>query len=374
MQINPAEFKLLVVDDVQTNVLLLKALLGKEGYGILVANNGQEALEVIRNENPDLILLDVMMPGMDGFEVAERLKSEEFRCEIPIIFLTALDDTQSIVNGFKPGVGDFISKPFRKEELMVRIKHQLSLVAARRIIEEKNEELRKTIAGRDKMYSVIAHDLRSPMASMKMLLNTIMMSVEKDKIDPDIFDMLEMSNKTSEEVFSLLDNLLKWTKSQLGKLTVIPQKLDISGLADGVVEVMNSVAEVKHIKLIRTDHESFFVYVDIEMIKSILRNLISNAVKFSNPDSEIKVGIKAEDGKVIVSVTDSGKGIKKEDQHKLLKDSTHFTTYGTNSEEGSGLGLLLCRDFARKNGGELWFESEENLGSVFSFSLPQLIA
>ena len=374
MQINPAEFKLLVVDDVQTNVLLLKALLGKEGYGILVANNGQEALEVIRNENPDLILLDVMMPGMDGFEVAERLKSEEFRCEIPIIFLTALDDTQSIVNGFKLGVGDFISKPFRKEELMVRIKHQLSLVAARRIIEEKNEELRKTIAGRDKMYSVIAHDLRSPMASMKMLLNTIMMSVEKDKIDPDIFDMLEMSNKTSEEVFSLLDNLLKWTKSQLGKLTVIPQKLDISGLADGVVEVMNSVAEVKHIKLIRTDHESFFVYVDIEMIKSILRNLISNAVKFSNPDSEIKVGIKAEDGKVIVSVTDSGKGIKKEDQHKLLKDSTHFTTYGTNSEEGSGLGLLLCRDFARKNGGELWFESEENLGSVFRFSLPQLIA
>lgn len=374
MQINPAEFKLLVVDDVQTNVLLLKALLGKEGYGILVANNGQEALEVIRNENPDLILLDVMMPGMDGFEVAERLKSEEFRCEIPIIFLTALDDTQSIVNGFKLGVGDFISKPFRKEELMVRIKHQLSLVAARRIIEEKNEELRKTIAGRDKMYSVIAHDLRSPMASMKMLLNTIMMSVEKDKIDPDIFDMLEMSNKTSEEVFSLLDNLLKWTKSQLGKLTVIPQKLDISGLADGVVEVMNSVAEVKHIKLIRTDHESFFVYVDIEMIKSILRNLISNAVKFSNPDSEIKVGIKAEDGKVIVSVTDSGKGIKKEDQHKLLKDSTHFTTYGTNSEEGSGLGLLLCRDFARKNGGELWFESEENLGPVFSFSLPQLIA
>ena len=375
MQINPAEFKLLVVDDVQTNVLLLKALLGKEGYGILVANNGQEALEVIRNENPDLILLDVMMPGMDGFEVAERLKSEEFRCEIPIIFLTALDDTQSIVNGFKLGVGDFISKPFRKEELMVRIKHQLSLVAARRIIEEKNEELRKTIAGRDKMYSVIAHDLRSPMASMKMLLNTIMMSVEKDKIDPDIFDMLEMSNKkTAEEVFSLLDNLLKWTKSQLGKLTVIPQKLDISELADGVVEVMNSVAEVKHIKLIRTDHESFFVYVDIEMIKSILRNLISNAVKFSNPDSEIKVGIKAEDGKVIVSVTDSGKGIKKEDQHKLLKDSTHFTTYGTNSEEGSGLGLLLCRDFARKNGGELWFESEENLGSVFSFSLPQLIA
>jgi hypothetical protein len=319
-------------------------------------------------------LLDVMMPDMSGFEVAQHLKANPKTADIPIIFLTALNSTTDIVKGFQVGANDFISKPFNKEELIIRVTHQISLVAAKRIILNKTEELQRTIAGRDKLYSVIAHDLRSPMASMKMLLNTIMMSVEKDKIDPDIFDMLEMSNKTSEEVFSLLDNLLKWTKSQLGKLTVIPQKLDISGLADGVVEVMNSVAEVKHIKLIRTDHESFFVYVDIEMIKSILRNLISNAVKFSNPDSEIKVGIKAEDGKVIVSVTDSGKGIKKEDQHKLLKDSTHFTTYGTNSEEGSGLGLLLCRDFARKNGGELWFESEENLGSVFSFSLPQLIA
>ena len=315
-----------------------------------------------------------MMPDMSGFEVAQHLKANPKTADIPIIFLTALNSTTDIVKGFQVGANDFISKPFNKEELIIRVTHQISLVAAKRIILNKTEELQRTIAGRDKLYSVIAHDLRSPMASMKMLLNTIMMSVEKDKIDPDIFDMLEMSNKTSEEVFSLLDNLLKWTKSQLGKLTVIPQKLDISGLADGVVEVMNSVAEVKHIKLIRTDHESFFVYVDIEMIKSILRNLISNAVKFSNPDSEIKVGIKAEDGKVIVSVTDSGKGIKKEDQHKLLKDSTHFTTYGTNSEEGSGLGLLLCRDFARKNGGELWFESEENLGSVFSFSLPQLIA
>ena len=374
MKINPAEYKILVVDDVQSNVLLLKALLGREGFGIVYAMNGTEALEKVKSEHPDLILLDVMMPDMDGFEVAGRLKVEPEQAEIPIIFLTALNDSASVVKGFQLGANDFISKPFRREELLIRVEHQLSLVDARRIILRQTEELRKTIAGRDKLYSVIAHDLRSPMASIKMLCNTIMMSIDPQTVPGDVFEMLEMTNKTAEEVFSLLDNLLKWTKSQLGKLTVIPQKLDISGLADGVVEVMNSVAEVKHIKLIRTDHESFFVYVDIEMIKSILRNLISNAVKFSNPDSEIKVGIKAEDGKVIVSVTDSGKGIKKEDQHKLLKDSTHFTTYGTNSEEGSGLGLLLCRDFARKNGGELWFESEENLGSVFSFSLPQLIA
>lgn len=374
MQINPSEFKLLVVDDVQTNVLLLRALLSKEGYGILIANNGQEALEVVQREQPDLILLDVMMPGMDGFEVAERLKSDEYKIEIPIIFLTALDDTQSIVNGFKLGASDFISKPFRKEELMVRIRHQLSLVAARRIIEAQTDELRKTIAGRDKMYSVIAHDLRSPMASMKMLLNTIMLSVDRENVDPDIFDMLEMSNKTSEEVFSLLDNLLKWTKSQLGKLTVVPQQLDITGLADGVVEVMKPVADIKHIRLKREGYEACEVSVDIEMVKSVLRNLISNAIKFSNEGAEIVVSVRKEGENIITSVADSGKGIKKEDQHKLLHDSTHFTTYGTNSEEGSGLGLLLCRDFVLKNSGRLWFESEENVGSVFSFSFPEFVS
>lgn len=373
MQINPSEFKLLVVDDVQSNVLLLKALLGKEGYSISTAMNGQEALDMIGKEKPDLILLDVMMPGMDGFEVAATLKSQESFKEIPIIFLTALDDTQSIVKGFQLGANDFISKPFRKEELMVRICHQLSLVAAKRIILQQTEELKKTIAGRDKLYSVIAHDLRSPMASMKMLLNTIMMSVEQDKMNPEIFDMLEMSNKTSEEVFALLDNLLKWTKSQLGKLTVVPQVIDISELVDGVIEVMRPVAAIKNITIRLEKAERHEVSVDIEMIKSVIRNLLSNAVKFSHKDSEISVNVEASDDRVVVSVADHGRGIKKEDQPKLLQEATHFTTFGTNSEEGSGLGLLLCRDFVRKNSGEFWFESEENVGSRFSFSLPKAI-
>lgn len=372
MQINPSEFKLLVVDDVQTNVLLLKALLSKEGYGIMIANNGQEALERIQSELPDLILLDVMMPGMDGFEVAGRLKEKEEYVNIPIMFLTALDDTESIVKGFKLGASDFISKPFRKEELMVRLRHQLSLVAARKIILEQTEELKKTIANRDKLYSVIAHDLRSPMASMKMLLNTLMMSVKREEIDPDVYDMLEMSNKTSEEVFSLLDNLLKWTKSQLGKLTAVFQELDITALVDGVVEVCQAVAETKNIKIVREGQVEAQVQVDIEMIKSVIRNLISNAIKFSEPGSQIIVGIKEEGDRINVYVKDSGKGIKKEDQGKLLNDATHFTTYGTRSEEGSGLGLLLCKDFIQKNNGELWFESEENVGSIFGFSLMKL--
>ena len=383
MKINPAEYKILVVDDVQSNVLLLKALLGREGFGIVIAMNGTEALQKLKSEHPDLILLDVMMPDMDGFEVAGHLKLEPEQAEIPIIFLTALNDSASVVKGFQLGANDFISKPFRREELLIRVEHQLSLVDARRIILRQTEELRKTIAGRDKLYSVIAHDLRSPMASIKMLCNTIMMSIDRQTVPADVFEMLEMTNKTAEEVFSLLDNLLKWTKSQLGKLSNVPQSIDMVGLVNGVIEVFKPIAGSKSISLkLDSAVESVHVTVDIEMIKSVVRNLISNAIKFSHKDTAVVVHVKVQevadenrteagnDKEVLVTVSDSGCGIKKEDQEKLLNEATHFTTFGTDSEEGSGLGLLLCKDFVSKNHGRLWFTSEEGVGSNFNFTIP----
>ena len=377
MKINPAEYKILVVDDVQSNVLLLKALLGREGFNIVYAMNGAEALEKVKIEHPDLVLLDVMMPDMDGFEVAGRLKVEPEQAEIPIIFLTALNDSASVVKGFQLGANDFISKPFRREELLIRVEHQLSLVDARRIILRQTEELRKTIAGRDKLYSVIAHDLRSPMASIKMLCNTIMMSIDPKAVPKDVFEMLEMTNRTAEEVFSLLDNLLKWTKSQLGKLSNVPQSVDVVGLVEGVIEVFNPIAESKSIVLALNSSVEFVnVIVDIEMIKSVVRNLLSNAIKFSHKDTTITIQVEirnipdSSDQEVVITVCDKGCGIKEEDQPKLLNEATHFTTFGTNSEEGSGLGLLLCKDFVSKNHGKLWFTSPEGVGSNFSFSLP----
>lgn len=377
MKINPAEYKILVVDDVQSNVLLLKALLGREGFNIVCAMNGTEALEKVRDESPDLILLDVMMPDMDGFEVAARLKVEPSQADLPIIFLTALNDSGSVVKGFQLGANDFISKPFRREEMLIRVKHQLSLVEARRVILRQTEELRKTIAGRDKLYSVIARDLRSPMASIKMLFNTIMMSVEPGSVSADLFEMLEMANKTSEEVFLLLDNLLKWTQSQLGNLSNVPQTVDLVGFLEGMIEVFNPIAASKSINLV-LEHSvnNVEVIVDVEMMKSVMRNLISNAIKFSHRDTiitthvEVRVGEDNVGKEVVVTVSDKGCGIKEEDQPKLLNETTHFTTFGTNSEEGAGLGLLLCKDFVAKNHGRLWFTSRYGVGSDFSFSLP----
>lgn len=365
-----SKYTILIVDDVISNVLLLKVLLGKEKYNILTASGGREAIEITVNQQPDLILLDVMMPEMTGFEVAAHLKNNSKTANIPIIFLTALNSTEDVVKGFQAGANDFITKPFNKEELLVRVNHQISLVAAKRLILEKTEELRRTIVGRDKLYSVIAHDLRSPLASIKMVLNMLVLTLSKETLGTEMYQMLEMANHSTEDVFSLLDNLLKWTKSQVGKLNVVYMDFDINEVINGVIEIFSLVSASKNIKLVHTSNSPVMVHGDIDMLKTILRNLLSNALKFSYENSQILIDTSISDGMAVISVKDSGKGMSKEDQGRLLKTETHFSSYGTNNEEGSGLGLLLCQDFANKNGGRLWFDSEEGKGSTFYFSVP----
>lgn len=370
MEINPSEYKILIVDDVMSNVLLLKVLLTNEKFAIATASNGRQALEQVEKENPDLVLLDVMMPDMSGFEVAQHLKSNPNTADIPIIFLTALNSTADIVKGFQVGANDFISKPFNKEELIIRVTHQISLVAAKRLILSKTEELQRTIAGRDKLYSVIAHDLRSLMGSIKMVLNMLILNLPSEKIGAEMYELLTMANQTTEDVFSLLDNLLKWTKSQIGKLNVVYQDVDLVEVTDGVIEIFSMVASLKKIRIREMKPEKMMVNADIDMLKTVVRNLLSNAIKFSKENSEVLVKMEEVDGMAVVSVQDHGCGISEEGQKKLLHTDTHFSTFGTNNEEGSGLGLLLCKDFVVKNGGKLWFTSKEGEGSIFSFSIP----
>lgn len=370
MEINPSEYKILIVDDVMSNVLLLKVLLTNEKFAIATASNGRQALEQVEKENPDLVLLDVMMPDMSGFEVAQHLKSNPNTADIPIIFLTALNSTADIVKGFQVGANDFISKPFNKEELIIRVTHQISLVAAKRLILSKTEELQRTIAGRDKLYSVIAHDLRSPMGSIEMVLNMLILNLPSEKIGAEMYELLTMANQTTEDVFSLLDNLLKWTKSQIGKLNVVYQDVDLVEVTDGVIEIFSMVASLKKIRIREMKPEKMMVNADIDMLKTVVRNLLSNAIKFSKENSEVLVKMEEVDGMAVVSVQDHGCGISEEGQKKLLHTDTHFSTFGTNNEEGSGLGLLLCKDFVVKNGGKLWFTSKEGEGSIFSFSIP----
>ena len=352
-----------------SNVLLLKILLTNEKFQVITANNGTTCIEQARKEHPDLILLDVMMPDISGFDAAVVLKKEEDTKEIPIIFLTALNTPQDLVHGFQVGASDFLTKPFNKEELVMRVMQQISLVAAKRIIEKQNAELRATLSNRDKMYSVIAHDLRSPMASIRMVLNLVVASATPDSVGAELYELLDKANRESEEVHDLLDNLLKWTKSQTGRLTVVVQDLDLNDIIPGVVDIFEMIAQTKRIKLdLQPAEGSLVVKADNDMLKTVMRNFLSNAIKFSPEDSSIEIKMVAEGDFAKISVTDHGVGIAADRIGSIFKKGD--TTYGTGGEEGSGLGLQLCQDFARKNGGDCYVESVEGQGSTFSFTVP----
>jgi two-component system sensor histidine kinase/response regulator len=368
-QINRSDYKILIVDDVVSNVLLLKILLTNEKFQVCTASNGKMCIEMAKSEHPDLILLDVMMPDLNGFDTAVILKKDPETQEIPIIFLTALNNPSDLVKGFQVGANDFLTKPFNKEELIMRVMHQIQLVAAKRIIIRQNEELKRTISNRDKMYSVIAHDLRSPMASIRMVLNLAVNVVSKDIVGEEIFGLLDKANRESEETHDLLDNLLKWTKSQTGRLSVVYQELDLDDIVPGVVDIFRMIAEMKKIELkyIPAD-EKLIVHADNDMIKTIIRNFLSNAVKFTPEGKSVEVFYKREGDFARISVRDHGVGIEPDRVEAIFH--TGETTYGTGGEEGSGLGLQLCQDFARKNGGDARVESTLGEGSTFSFTIP----
>jgi two-component system sensor histidine kinase/response regulator len=368
-QINRSDYKILIVDDVVSNVLLLKILLTNEKFQVCTANCGNMCIEQAKKEKPDLILLDVMMPDINGFDTAVILKKDPETQDIPIIFLTALNNPSDLVHGFQVGANDFLTKPFNKEELVMRVMNQIQLVAAKRIIVRQNDELRRTINNRDKMYSVIAHDLRSPMASIRMVLNLAVNVVSPDTVGPEIFELLDKANRESEETHDLLDNLLKWTKSQTGRLNVVYQDFDLDEVVPGVVDIFTMIAEMKKITLqYIPSEEKITVHADNDMVKTVIRNFLSNAIKFTPEGKGIEVFFKREGDFARISVRDHGVGIAADRVETIFHKGE--TTYGTGGEEGSGLGLQLCQDFARKNGGDAYVESVEGEGSTFSFTIP----
>jgi len=368
-QINRSDYKILIVDDVVSNVLLLKILLSNEKFQVCTASNGNMCIEQAKKEKPDLILLDVMMPDISGFDAAVILKKDPETMDIPIIFLTALNNPNDLVHGFQVGANDFLTKPFNKEELLMRVMHQIQLVAAKRIIVRQNEELKRTISNRDKMYSVIAHDLRSPMASIRMVLNLAVNVVSPEMVGPEIYNLLDKANRESEDTHDLLDNLLKWTKSQTGRLSVVYQNLDLDDIVPGVVDIFHVIAEMKKINLrCLPSEEKITVRADNDMLKTIIRNFLSNAVKFTPEGKDVEVFYKREGDFARISVRDQGVGIDADRVDTIFRKGE--TTYGTGGEEGSGLGLQLCQDFARKNGGEAYVESVLGEGSTFSFTVP----
>jgi two-component system sensor histidine kinase/response regulator len=202
----------LVVDDNPKNVQIIALLLNELKYKIIIAVNGKSAIDLVERVHPDLILLDVMMPGMDGFEACQIIKSNPENENVPIIFLTALSEKVNIVKGFEVGGVDYITKPFNKEELISRIKTHLELKFARDKMQQMTNHLVELNSIKDKMFSVISHDLRSPLGSIKMTLDFLKNDSNQKYTIADFRNSVNTLAQTTDEVFGLLENLLGWGK------------------------------------------------------------------------------------------------------------------------------------------------------------------
>ena len=337
---------------------------------LLEASNQQEAIQRIRTTSPDLILLDIDKSVRQENTILQDFKTNKITGAIPVLFITSMTSENHIPECLNYDNIDFITKPFRPQELVIRVQHQLSLLRAERVIRRQNEKLKKSLEARDKLYSIIAHDLRAPIGTIKMINSSI--EAQKAKIkDPQISKLFEMINETTEEAFNLLENLLRWTRNQNGKTKIYATLFNLTPVARQVVSLFSAIANAKEIELINRIEGKFDIFADEDMIKTVLRNLISNAIKFTYTGGQVELSLADSGDYWTIYVKDNGKGIPKDLQAHLLKSDEYITTYGTHNEKGSGLGLILCRDFIRMNKGKLHFCSQEGIGTTFYFTIPK---
>ncbi len=361
----------LIVDDNSKNLQILADILRSRNFKVATAKDGFKALKFIDKMEPDIILLDIMMPEMDGFEVSRRLKSKEATKDIPIIFISALNGTSDKVKGFRAGGVDYITKPFQEEEVFARVNAHLKLKLAREELKTANELLRTANTTKDKMFSIIAHDLRGPIGSLSQGLDILVDHPDMIGTDEQKSDFMKELKSSAKGASLLLENLLCWARNQRCEIEYHPANIKLNPIIKNNINLLSGIAKDKTISLFSELKESLCVYADEDMIMTVVRNLISNALKFTPENGQVKVDAVSKDDFVEISVTDTGIGISENDTEKLFSPDEHFTTYGTRNEKGSGLGLLLCKDFVEKNSGKIWVETKEGKGSKFKFTLPE---
>ncbi len=368
-ELQKKQFSILVVDDNKENLKVVSNFLKTEGYQIALSLNAADALNILQENEIDLILLDVMMPGVDGFTFCRQLKKDKKLADIPVIFLTAKAETADLVEGFQAGGVDYITKPFQKEELIARANNHIALAHAKKMISRQALQIREINRTKDRLYSVIAHDIKSPFANISMLISTL----AEGYLDPsseEYDEILQNINTSTQETYSLLENLLHWTRSQTGNLEQSPEALNVAELITNTCRLMEPHAQRKQIALHHHVSDGLVIMADSNMIRSVLQNLVNNAIKFTKPGGEVRVEASEQNDEAVIEVKDTGIGIPEENKKKLFKDEGQLTTRGTGNEKGSGLGLLLAKDFVLRNNGSIGIESKEGKGTSFTLRFP----
>ena len=342
---------ILAVDDIPDNLLLIQLALEQEGHKVVLANNGETALQQIKQVPPSLILLDVMMPGMDGYEVTRRIRQDKTIPFIPILLVTAREES-SLVQGLDAGADEFVRKPFQIDELQARVRSML--------------RLKETIDQRENFVSCLTHDLRTPLVAANRMLDLISQQAfgEVTCEQKEAIASIVSSNKNMLE---MLNTLLETHQYELGAriLSFIP--VNLQQLLTDIVTELEPIAIDKGIKLqqnIETDVPE--IKGDRLELRRVITNLIGNALKFTDTGS-VKVSLFQDDTKVILEIEDTGIGISPEDRQAI------FQRYhqGNHRRSGKGLGLYLCQQIINAHQGKLTVRSQLGEGTTFTLSIPK---
>ena len=363
------DFHILVVDDEPVNLQVLINHLMMQNYFVTAASNGLEALDMIKkNEAFDLIVLDVMMPRMSGYDVCKEIRRYHSPIDLPIILLTAKNQVGDLLTGFNMGANDYLVKPFSKVELLARIKSHLQL-----------NDMRKLNASKDRFFSIVAHDLKGPFQPL-IGLSELLGFIADSSSPEEIKEMAYNIHRSAKNVYELLESLLEWARMQMGRMPFEPARLDLKKIGDDVIQLLTTSATEKWIVFENNVTADIILYADEYMTNTIIRNLTTNALKFTLKGgkitisakelSDIEVDSENESSFVEILVSDTGIGIKEENIDKLFKIDVHHTTLGTQKEKGTGLGLIMCQEMVENHGGKIWVESEYGKGTTVKFTMP----
>lgn len=353
---------ILIVDDNLKNLQVTAQILQDEGFLISLAESGPSALDMLKNQEPDLILLDITMPDMDGFEVCKEIQKNEKTREIPVIFLTANEKTSYLSRGFESGGVDYLTKPFIRQELLVRVRNHLNLARSKKEVLKLNRNLAM-------VFSFLAHDIRSPLSGMSQTLDAIF----EGYIEPGSEDYKEIMSGLKKRIShteKLLNRFLEWSRQQ-GEMTLKPDQFALKPLVDECVQLYQVHAENKKITINVDIDDSLEARIDPDAMLTVFRNLLSNAIKFSYEESEIEIiGRKGKD-RTHITFRDHGAGMDEVFLDRIFLKDEHLTTRGTNYEEGNGLGIYIIKDLLARSMGRMEVKSEVGKGTDVSISLPQ---
>jgi two-component system sensor histidine kinase/response regulator len=365
MESKPA---VLIVDDSPQNLELLEANLIPLSYGIIKAASGEEALEKLSENNIDLVMLDVMMPGINGFEVCRIIKKKAGY--LPVIMITSLSDRDSRIKGIESGADDFISKPFDSIELKLKIKNILKSKNLYDDVEKSRRAIKALDELKDNLTSFIVHDLRNPLSSISGFLD--LLSISKDLKKEDLV-YVERANQGAKTIMGMISNLLDMGKMENNEIQVNAEDCDLEEIVSSAIKAITPMLNDNAVHLInKTNETNVTVKVQRDLAERVVQNLLSNAIRYSPEQGEISVNSAVDEvsGFVAVSVSDSGSGIPKELQQRIF-DKYATVEAKTNRMRGStGLGLAFCKLAVELHGGKIWVEDRSGGGSIFRFTLP----